>query len=756
MSVLLVLAGLIAGGPGPVSGSGVPAECLVEGFARKAPLFGHSESQDGLDAPEAEARAKALEDLLLGGRRGGPSLVARLVPLALEDPDRGVRELAREVLASLDTRAAAQALLEVAVTLGGGEGATWIDRLPRSRYAQGPLADFVAGEPEAPLAAAALTVLGELLAAPGAGEEGLTTLAAAPASPDPARAAAGAAGVQALLTGLVARGDAAGLEARGAVLLAGAPRPGVLATRLARVALLTPGGLDLAEAWASLGVRVQAARRAGPHEPREVALEAARAHVLRALVGLAVGGSDAYEGDLRAAEALAYEALGGSDRGPRSPEVAAQRAEALGTLGEVLLTRLFARLLGGLAPGSPEALALATELHSLSLELDVEATLVGGGGANGWDMLLEANASPLQTLVLGRALPGIGPDGGVGAALGVGTALASVSGWELAGFEPAASDESLSIWKDPHREVLLRRALQARVMHATRQEQEVASGALGQPAPFVLPDQDDLLARQLRRWQLSRAMGEAAKPLDERAWRRLRMPASLALWLARDLRNEGRAEESERLARRYAEDLATDASDEEWFLLVQERRVRAALAEGAAATDLDEPVRARTVLLGAVERAEDLLGAVEEREAGPGARRLVEGLLAEALTALAVNSNVKLGRPDEAVAWVERAHELRDDSWSRLLLACYRARAGRGDEARELLRGVRPSPSLHYNLACTYALLGEADAALAWLERELDPAASSPGALRRQKDWAAQDPDLASLRDDSRFKALVE
>ena len=141
---------------------------------------------------------------------------------------------------------------------------------------------------------------------------------------------------------------------------------------------------------------------------------------------------------------------------------------------------------------------------------------------------------------------------------------------------------------------------------------------------------------------------------------------------------------------------------------------------------------------------------------GPAVREQVEALLAEALTSLAVNSNVKLGRPDEAVAWVERAHALRDDSWSRLLLACYRARAGRADEARALLRRVRPSPSLHYNLACTHALLGETDAALAWLERDLDPLSSSPGALRRQKDWAAQDPDLASLRDDSRFKALVE
>ena len=75
---------------------------------------------------------------------------------------------------------------------------------------------------------------------------------------------------------------------------------------------------------------------------------------------------------------------------------------------------------------------------------------------------------------------------------------------------------------------------------------------------------------------------------------------------------------------------------------------------------------------------------------------------------------------------------------------------------RALLRRVRPSPSLYYNLACTHALLGEADAALAWLERDLDPAGSSPGALRRQKEWAAQDPDLASLWEDSRFKALVE
>ena len=378
-----------------------------------------------------------------------------------------------------------------------------------------------------------------------------------------------------------------------------------------------------------------------------------------------------------------------------------------------------------------------------------------GSGAYGWDEVLGSDGSPLQTLLLGRSLPGVGEDGGVAAARALGSVLAAASGWELAGFEPAGANESVSMWKDLRRVELLRAALGARVAYATRLEREAAMEEPRTP-PFVTRDLEAQWTRQVRRWQLSQAMQEADRPLTDRTRRLLRPPSSLALWLARDLRTEGRAAEAGELARAYGEALADDAYEEEWLLLVQERRARAALAEGAAATDRDEPVRARTVLLAAVERIEDLLGTIEQRDLGPAVREQVEALLAEALTSLAVNSNVKLGRPDEAVAWVERAHALRDDSWSRLLLACYRARAGRADEARALLRRVRPSPSLHYNLACTHALLGETDAALAWLERDLDPLSSSPGALRRQKDWAAQDPDLASLRDDSRFKALVE
>jgi hypothetical protein len=63
---------------------------------------------------------------------------------------------------------------------------------------------------------------------------------------------------------------------------------------------------------------------------------------------------------------------------------------------------------------------------------------------------------------------------------------------------------------------------------------------------------------------------------------------------------------------------------------------------------------------------------------------------------------------------------------------------------------------MEYNLACTHALLGNREAALDWLRRSLDQSGTSPGELRREKDWAARDPDLGSLRDDPRFAALVQ
>jgi adenylate cyclase len=91
-----------------------------------------------------------------------------------------------------------------------------------------------------------------------------------------------------------------------------------------------------------------------------------------------------------------------------------------------------------------------------------------------------------------------------------------------------------------------------------------------------------------------------------------------------------------------------------------------------------------------------------------------------------------------------------------VLLACYRARSGRADEARAALATIVPGPGTYYNVACAWALLGERDTALVWLERELRENHAPGGSLERQKAWARKDPDLASLRDDPRFQKLVD
>jgi mannose-6-phosphate isomerase-like protein (cupin superfamily) len=73
--------------------------------------------------------------------------------------------------------------------------------------------------------------------------------------------------------------------------------------------------------------------------------------------------------------------------------------------------------------------------------------------------------------------------------------------------------------------------------------------------------------------------------------------------------------------------------------------------------------------------------------------------------------------------------------------------------AREILReGLEEHPegaTLHYNLACLNAVEGRRDDALAALARAV--------ALRPKiAEWAREDDDLGSLRDDPEFRALVD
>ena len=57
-------------------------------------------------------------------------------------------------------------------------------------------------------------------------------------------------------------------------------------------------------------------------------------------------------------------------------------------------------------------------------------------------------------------------------------------------------------------------------------------------------------------------------------------------------------------------------------------------------------------------------------------------------------------------------------------------------------------PAVWYNVACTYAGMGEAEEALRWLEKVF-------GRGMGGREWALQDPDFELLRDDPRFRALV-
>ena len=129
-------------------------------------------------------------------------------------------------------------------------------------------------------------------------------------------------------------------------------------------------------------------------------------------------------------------------------------------------------------------------------------------------------------------------------------------------------------------------------------------------------------------------------------------------------------------------------------------------------------------------------------------------LRSQALITRAVNENVVRRRPDVASGYAKKGVELDPTEFNRVLLACYFAREGNAAQARALLRDAPETQAAFYNLACTYALLGEAETALHYLERDFQQHADA-GGLERQRAWARKDPDLRSLADDPRFVKLV-
>jgi tetratricopeptide (TPR) repeat protein len=110
------------------------------------------------------------------------------------------------------------------------------------------------------------------------------------------------------------------------------------------------------------------------------------------------------------------------------------------------------------------------------------------------------------------------------------------------------------------------------------------------------------------------------------------------------------------------------------------------------------------------------------------------------------------GKHEEAIAELRKIKDLENDPMYLSWLGMVYGTAGRGDEARDVLKRLNAlskrtyvSP---YSLMAVYTGLGEKDQAFKWLERVFDERAAGPINLKVQ-------PDFDSLRSDPRFADLL-
>jgi|GEM_PF-758398 len=716
--------------------------------------------------------------------------VGALRRAAARDADPAVRAAALAALGDLDHPASATAL--AGLVAAGGEGAApAAEALAGLLAADAPLAELlertVAGDPDAPDDPAVLAALlggyGGALAR-GASEPavGARVLTGLGQSVDRPTNEAATAALSEALVGWDRLDDTASADLFLSALAASGWPLDALDQAVARRGL---GENGRPERTLAAGERLE--RRHRFTRGLDGARAAADGLVFQAAALLIEGDAAAAGAKLAAAETLLEGAIERRpDHGARPFEGHAGRAatavDVLQRLAAVRLVQVLTAITAGAEPFDRPVLERARAAHVAALRAQLVALR---GDSEAWATSLEA--------VLGRTLSPTeliaplarGDDAGVwleriGRAL---AALEAVSGHELPGFVGALDAGALDAGAldtgalervaalpdaltdpiaDPERRELLRAMRIADLERVGRRIADPAERANRRLWQLV---EADLLEK------MAREQSEGFATLAE-----YRSVASTALEHANRWRGAGDGARALAHATALREALRDDpnAPTGVFGTLLG---ARVALAIGTALTDLDRGDEAEAELLDARERLvayeNELVARAAELEAGrmgvqqlaavdPVERRrnqarldATRDLRAQVLVSLAVNANVRLDDVEAAKAYFDAAFELRQDDFMRVLAACYAARTGRADEARFLLSSLRPARGLEYNLACTFALLGEAERALTHLEAAL---LDLPGrrARARQAEWARDDPDLASLVGDPRFEALLE
>ena len=691
--------------------------------------------------------------------------LATLAELAAGDPEAAVRSQALQAMGAIPSPETAPALGALFDRLPASEHpelAALLAGLPAARY---PVIDRVraslggaTGAPVRPVGPGALAELlpayGRILAdLPGGGESArdLLPLAQGRRHPSGAVQAAAFQALESLLGRLGGRADRgriqrvletlAGLgwepeelEYRlawfGLSLGTGARESLAAARRLAERADLMDGG-----PWRFHGRYLEAAAQLALGRPEEARTAlAAAAAILDGLL--------ARRDDLRPAPSNPSAALG---------ELAVDR-HRLRAQVEVLTA--VSHLAEDRTGRDLRVLEPLRRAHELLLEGELRETRGGLSGSN-WslDVLLGRDIGPRRLLFQSVDAPLWPRDRGLAVERELCAALASVAPAEMLGFEPAPGlpPRLADPLSDPRRlELLL--ALQRARFERFQDEQVEKFG------PFRMPAG---VQQFLSDWA---ARIERDPELGYPELKQLRGPSLTALDLAEALRADGRPGECVALVRRLLADLEAPelAGYGTWLAL---SRARAEMSLGGAYMDENLPREAEAALESALARLEEREASLNQNlaeEEGQRERLLLEldiertrRLRSDALTSLAVNANVRLQETDRALAYFEQAYGLNQSDFMRVLLACYRARSGRAEEARALLDEVELAPPLYYNVACTFALLGETEAALEFLARDIEENHPSEGGRERQRAWARGDPDLVSLRGDPRFERLV-